>query len=420
MATRYPQGTRSVEEMMANARSLSYTEGYSYTEGWNDNVVGQIFNFGMNRLYASVTQVDSPPNIEEVTMDVYSQQQAYDIPIDINMALRIIDVRFLYSTPQATWAYVTLRQGSIQDRFTYPCNIPDTYCIRNGQILLSPTPNVTLPGSLIINYQKRMRKLDVRRGRVGSITSANGAISSITTGPTTTVNTVGNHGLINGATVGLQDIEGPTELNQEVFTITVTGATSYTLDNTDTSLSPAYVSGGVWYQTPISFQLNFTVTSQKFANMQQNANNILDKIDYCCFVDLNGESVLNAIPLNGYNQSTMVLTSTPFYMFPSNELALFNESLAEFVPLYVVQGDYSSTHSQLDRQCEDQLIEYAVLRLLRLQSAAEPTKDQAAAEEAVLSRLVSQYRRYRPSIMPVVMVQNQTNRSFPMGLRGLY
>ena len=40
--TVYMQGTRSLYEMAMNARELSYQENYSYTEGWNDNTVGEI------------------------------------------------------------------------------------------------------------------------------------------------------------------------------------------------------------------------------------------------------------------------------------------------------------------------------------------------------------------------------------------
>jgi hypothetical protein len=87
---------------------------------------------------------------------------------------------------------------------------------------------------------------------------------------------------------------------------------------------------------------------------------------------------------------------------------------------YVITGDYASTHSQLDRKSEDLLIEYTVLRLLRLQSAAEPTRDQMDAEDAVLTRLAIAYRRYRPSIVPIIYQQRLRARSWYMGGRGSY
>ncbi len=84
-----------------------------------------------------------------------------------------------------------------------------------------------------------------------------------------------------------------------------------------------------------------------------------------------------------------------------------------------MSGDYSSSHSQLDRQSEDLLIEFMVLRLLRLQSAAEPTRDQRDAEDAVLDSLAISYRRYRPSVVPIVWQQRLRQNSWYLSPRGL-
>src|SRR5690606_19765240 len=125
-------GTRRLEEILTDARAQAYSEDYSLTEGWDDNVVARLANLGLNKLYHAITQIDNPANIEEYVTDVTSGQQAYDIPLDIFMAIRIMDVRYLWGTQN--YEFVTLKQGTIQDRFDYPINIPDTYCIRDGQI----------------------------------------------------------------------------------------------------------------------------------------------------------------------------------------------------------------------------------------------------------------------------------------------
>lgn len=414
----YVQGTRRLEEMMANARQLGYQENYSYTEGWDDNVVAEIFNLGLDRLYESVTLIDMPPNIEQVELDVFARQTEYDIPQDVHMALRIMDVRYLYGTQ--AWEYVTLMQGMIQDRFSYPTNIPDTYCIRNGKILLSPTPNITKQKSLIINYQKRMRKLDIRRGKVSGISSNNGSISSVTNTSPVQITTTAPHNLLTGNKVSIQNVLGEIEVNDRVYTITVTGANTFTLNGVDGTVFGAYTGGGFWFQAPIQFLLNFQVTSQKDINLQANANSVLDKVDYACFVDRNGNPVIDAIPLAGYNMTTNILTCDQNYVIADDNLTTFQNLLANNDTVYVVKDDYTSTHSQLDRQCEDQLIEYAVLRLLRLQSAAEPTIDQERAEKAVLDRLVAAYRRYRPSVMSIRWQETLRPRSWPFGPRGAY
>lgn len=161
--------TRRLEELIEEARALAYSEEYSYTEGWNDNVVSNLFNLGLDKLYMAITEIDNPANIDQFEMDVVSGQMSYDIPIEVQMFIRIMDVRFIWG--QASYEFTTLVQGMIQDRLDYPINYPQTYCIRDGKILLSPAPNISKPGALVVNFQKRMRKLDIRRGRIESFTT---------------------------------------------------------------------------------------------------------------------------------------------------------------------------------------------------------------------------------------------------------
>jgi hypothetical protein len=416
--TVYMQGTRRIDEMAINARQLAYQENYSYTEGWDDNTVAEIFNLGLNQLYDAITQVNEVANIEEYAQTVVAGVQEYKIPQNVKMSLQIMNVRYLYG-PE-TWQFVTLEQGMIQDRFSYPTNIPTTYCIRNGKLLLSPTPNITRENALIVNYQKRMRSLDYRRGKVSGLISSYGNVTNISNANPCEVTTDVAHGLLSNAKVGLGGDFEPSELIDQTFIITVTGANTFTLNGVDTTNSNPFSGTALWFQNPLQFQLNFSVLSQKDANLQANANALLDRVDWACFVDRNGESIIDAIPLAGYNQQTLILTAEPNYVIPYESWLSFNEILNNQDTFYVITGDYASTHSQLDRQSEDLLIEYVVLRLLRLQSAAEPTRDQLDAEQAVLDRLRIAYRRYRPSIVPIIYQQRLRTRSWFWGGRGAY
>ena len=416
--TIYMKGTRRIDEMADTARQLAYQERYSYTEGWNDNTVGGIFNLGLNQLYDKICQIDNVANIEEYSQNVVAGVQEYDIPQNVNLAIQIMNVRYLYG-PES-WQFVTLEQGMIQDRYSYPTNIPSTYCIRNGKILLSPTPNITRENALIVNYQKRMRSLDYRRGKVSNIISPYGNVTDISNANPCQVTTQNPHGLSTGMKVGLGGVFEPNELIEQTFIITVTGANTFTLDNVNTTLSNPFSGICLWYQNPVQFQLNFSVTSQKDVNLRANADAILDKVDWACFTDRNGEPIIDAIPVNNYNMTTFVLTAEANYVIPFSSWMLFQSLINNEDTFYVITGDYASTHSQLDRKSEDLLIEYVVLRLLRLQSASEPTKDQLDAEEAVLNRLAIAYRRYRPSVVPVIWQQRLRSRSWFWGGRGPY
>jgi hypothetical protein len=235
-----------------------------------------------------------------------------------------------------------------------------------------------------------------------------------------TVQTQNPHGQSTGVKVGLGGVFEPNQLIDNSFIITVTGANTFTLNGVDGTFFNPFSGTCIWYANPVQFQLNFTVTSQKDINLQANANSLLDKIDWCCFTDRNGVSVIDAIPINGYNMNNFVITCDPNYVIPYASWLNFTGLITNQDTFYVIGGDYASTHSELDRQSEDLLIEYCVLRLLRLQSAAEPTKDQLQAEAAVLDRLAISYRRYRPSVMPIIWQQRLRTRSWFWGGRGPY
>ncbi len=333
--------TRRAELIIDAARSLSYTEDYSLTEGWNNNVAVDLLNLGLDKLYMGITEIDNPANIEEYVQDVVSGQQSYDIPIEVQLYVRIMDARFLWGSQ--AYEFITLRQGMIQDRLDYPINVPDTYCIRHGKVLLSPAPSITKAGALIINFQKRMRSLDIRRGRVVSRTTS-----------------------------------------------------------------------------PVTFTLSFVAQSQKDTDLRVNAESVLDKIDYCCIVDVHGLPIVNAIPVFSYNFTTQVITALPSYVIPPLELAALDAAILAGTQLYVTQGIYSSTNSELDSQCEDFLIEYVVKRFLRLQSNTSETVQAMQEEQQVLERLINAYRRYRPTQYPVRWIQNFRNSSFPFGRRGIF
>ena len=415
-------GTRRLEELIADARAQAYSEDYSQTEGWSDDVVSRIMGLGLNRLYHAITQIENPAHVEQYNVDVVSGQQAYDIPIDIFMAIRLVDVRFIWGTQ--SYQFTELKQGMIQDRLDYAINYPTTFAIRNGQILLSPTPNISKTNGVEINFQKRMRSLDVRRGRILSKTDTP-VTFTLTFSTAVTGYSVGT-GLATytGNLAGAPITAGSLTLTDGVLTVTDDGAgnligniaagtnaINYTTGAYDVTFSGATVAVTASYTA---------ASSTKNANMQSNADSILDKIDYISLVDRDGEPIVSAIPVNNYNSVSKVVTAETSYVFPAASLTALNAAIDAGTAVYVVQGIYASSHSQLDSQCEDFLIEFAISRLLRLQSNTSEAQESRIREEEAMESLVNAYRRYRKTIYPVRWVQSRNHSSFNWSGGGIF
>jgi hypothetical protein len=327
---------RRLEELIGEARSLAYSENYSLTEGWNQNTLTDIFNLGQKKLYNALTEIDDCAYVQEVNMDVVPNQQAYDLPIDVHMALRLVDVRYLYGT--TNYQFIELVNSPLQDRYPYPTNLPQIYTIRNGQILLSPVPTSSRLGALVINYQKRLRDLDIRRGLVDTIDNA---------------------------------------------------------------------------APPATITVDYSSPSQKNAGMREAGESTLDLVDYICFVDTDGLPIVSEIPIQSYNQTTQVITTGVGYQFSAADIATITALQTAGEPIYIVTGKYSTTNCELDTWCENALIEYAVLRLLRLQSAHSDVAAQFQTEDEVIKNLITQHRRIRPTVYRAEMMGSRRSMYYP-------
>lgn len=327
---------RNIQELITEARSLAYSENYSFTEGWNQNVLVNIANLGQKKLYNAITQIDDCAYVQEVKLDTIAYQQNYELPIDVHMALRLVDCRYLYGVTD--YQFIELVNSPLQDRYGYPTNLPQIYTIRNGEIILSPVPCNTRPESLVINYQKRLRELDIRRGAVSVVTN---------------------------------------------------------------NITPATIS------------VSYATTSQKNAGMRAAGESILDLVDYICLVDVDGLPVVEQIPIQNYNQSTEIITTGVGFNFTADQIATITSMQSAGEPIYIVTGRYSTTNCELDSWCENALIEYMVLRLLRLQSANSDVAAQFETEDEIIKNLITQHRRIRPTVYRAEMMGSRRSMYYP-------
>lgn len=95
-----------------------------------------------------------------------------------------------------------------------------------------------------------------------STTILTGIITGVAqpTNPTEITST--NHGLVTGDVVTITGVVGMTQLNDNIYTITVIDVNTFSLDGIDNTAFGAYVSGGIWTATDRSFA--FTISAIPF------------------------------------------------------------------------------------------------------------------------------------------------------------
>ena len=63
-----------------------------------------------------------------------------------------------------------------------------------------------------------------------------------------------DHSLTTGTLIYIANVQGMTQLNSAIYSITVVDANNFTLDNTDSTGFSAYTTGGIWNRSPVNGQ----------------------------------------------------------------------------------------------------------------------------------------------------------------------
>lgn len=212
-----------------------------------------------------------------------------------------------------------------------------------------------------------------------------------------------NHNLSTGASVEISGVVGMTQLNGGLYTITVTGATTFTLDNVNSTAFTAYSSGGTWTDQAVNvfgvivtgvntFQLmkydpitkefsdpqldapatyigggqisvrdNFRIVSKKFNFLDQGQNIQIGYIDVLMDTDENGAISLNVyINYDDNDPSNTQLSDTFFNVtipLSSSPLGTTNSSKTNHRVFCPTRGNYLTleyTLSNAQMNGEDQ------------------------------------------------------------------
>lgn len=401
-------GTRSIYEISRDARGLCYSEDYSKTEGWDDNKVAVIANLGLRKLYRKITEVDQPANIEQVSINSVAGTPDYDIPIDVHMGIRLHEVRFIWGAEG--YNFIPLEQTTIGDRVDYQGLYPQYYCIRDGQIIITPTPSITRVGAIQINYQKRMRTLDFIRGKVSSILGAvvDGAQVGVNT-----INVESGHDVTANSTVQLLDRTGTTDVQRTVSSV---AATTITISGDPVDVND---DDTIRVVNPMTIKVSFPNDSIKWNKMSENSEE-LDYRSHICIVDRDGTPIASEIPIDSFDTGTEIITMDTNYTMPLADMTSLDQYLSDGKPLYIVYGKYASTHSELDGETEDYFMEFIAGRLLRLQGNTAQSREQMITEKEVLDQMVTAYKRYRKSVYPVQYTNRLRNYAAAFSTRGLF
>lgn len=157
---------RRLDLLITEARRESDNLDFSDTSGIQDSEFIRWANSGQTRL-VSLIQQQFPQIFQKVAiLQAVVGQETYEIPSDVFLDTRIDQVEFSYNGQEND--YRRMQQGVLPERLNGNPAIPSFYIRRSKDLLMQPKPSNN--GLFRITYQRKLPRLDIRRGAVAAVT----------------------------------------------------------------------------------------------------------------------------------------------------------------------------------------------------------------------------------------------------------
>ena len=145
------------------------------------------------------------------TIDLVADQEAYTLPTDSFLDVNVISVEYKYGDGDND--YRKLRKRSIHERSSSQTGTPQYYIMNENQIWINPRPSEAKTSGIRVTYERQLRSLDVRRGKISSFGGTSTAPTSIVLDSTTTTHAdVGFAGDVIGDFITVVDKDGAVQM----------------------------------------------------------------------------------------------------------------------------------------------------------------------------------------------------------------
>lgn len=163
---------RRLSQLITQVRRATENTSYDDSTGISDEEFIQYANDAQERIQSLISTANEEIFQEEAIISLIQGQEEYDIPVDAFLTTRIQNIEFSSSGERN---YSNLPQGTMKNRVSTNSNsnVPYFYIRKSNKILIQPTPSGG--GSIRVVYQKKLPKLDKRRGTVLSSVLDNSA-----------------------------------------------------------------------------------------------------------------------------------------------------------------------------------------------------------------------------------------------------
>lgn len=157
---------RKLELLIDESRRATENVDFTTTSGIDTQQFIRFFNDAQRRIESKLQVLHKRIFTRTQTFSVSAQQELVPIPADVYLGTRLIHVE--YARPAGTNDFYTLKKGQLQERITSIVGEPSFYIRVEDNLILQPIPGSA--GTIRLTYQRKLPRLDIRRGQIETIT----------------------------------------------------------------------------------------------------------------------------------------------------------------------------------------------------------------------------------------------------------
>ncbi len=156
--------------LIRQARTRSGNTKYGDKQGISQRSYVAYANDAQQRIYNLIMQCRPTLFVKQGTISTVAGQASYDLPTDVYLKHNIITVQF---TPNGNeQLYYPLAQNYARNEVSVRA-LPESYFLRDGKLILTPTPMNGYANALRLTYQYIIPQVDIRRAKVADIDGSN-------------------------------------------------------------------------------------------------------------------------------------------------------------------------------------------------------------------------------------------------------
>ncbi len=170
---------RRTELLIESIKRQAESQIDSTGGGISDEEILDHLNAGQYGLYSEIVQAVPDILLVDSFVDLVANQEEYELPSDVHLGTSLKSVWYKYGIGTSEYTKIPSNVDYYRSSDIYSDG-PAFYIRKGSTILINPIPITSVTSGLRLTYQQRVRRLDIRRGVISSLSKTGDVLNTLT------------------------------------------------------------------------------------------------------------------------------------------------------------------------------------------------------------------------------------------------